>query len=142
MLGTAVKPPPAVRAALLGVFGAAHAQALDRTRVVEHSLFARLHVRAIATTRRRRIYLRGSAAGFFANPELMLHEYCHILVQWEPGTLTMRGYLLEWLRRGYWDNCFEVEAREFALDHLMRFRALLSRGHTDGAPRAREARDE
>jgi hypothetical protein len=127
--GAAVDTPPGVRTALLAVFGPAHAEALDRTRVVEHSLYARLHVRAVATTRRRRIYLRGSGADFFANPELMLHEYCHVLSQWEPQTLTVARYVLEWLRRGYWDNRFEIEAREFAQDHLMRLRALLSRTH-------------
>ena len=31
----------------------------------------------------------------------------------------------EWWRRGYWDNRFEIEAREFAADNLYRFRALL-----------------
>jgi len=93
--------------------------------VIEHSLFTRLHGRAIATTRRGRIYLRGSAADFFKDPVLMLHEYCHVLKQWEPGALTIARYLLEWLRRGYWDNRFEIEAREFAADHHYRFRALL-----------------
>jgi hypothetical protein len=39
--------------------------------------------------------------------------------------------VLEWLRRGYWDNRFEVEAREFAQSNLYRFRALLSR-HPQG----------
>ena len=127
MFGTAVAIPPALRTALLAIFGAACAEALDRTRIVQHSLYARLHVGAVATTRRRRIYLRGSAADFFANPELLLHEYCHVLTQWEPGALTLAGYALEWLRRGYWDNRFEIEAREFAQDHLLRLRALLSR---------------
>ncbi|MCP5338573.1 MAG: hypothetical protein H7A16_00115 [Sinobacteraceae bacterium] len=32
----------------------------------------------------------------------------------------------EWFRRGYWDNRFEVEAREFTEDHLYRFRAWLA----------------
>ena len=55
-------------------------------RVIEHSRLARLHGRAVATTRRQRIYLRGSAADFFNNPWLMLHEYCHVVYQWQPGT--------------------------------------------------------
>jgi hypothetical protein len=95
--------------------------------IIEHSLFARLHLGAVATTRRGRIYLAGSAADFFANPALLLHEYCHVLTQWGPGRLTSAGYVLEWLKRGYWDNRFEVEAREFAQSNLYRFRALLSR---------------
>lgn len=122
-MGRRVAVPPNVQAALESVFGAGVAQ----VRVIENSLFARLHIRATATTRRRCIYLRGSAASFFNDPALMLHEYCHVLKQWEPGLLTTARYIGEWLRRGYWDNRFEIEAREFAADHLYRFRAQLTR---------------
>jgi len=87
---------------------------VSHVRIIEHSLYARLHHRAIATTRRRRIYLRGSADDFFDDPWLMLHEYCHVLKQWEPGDLTIASYCREWLRNGYWNNRFEVEARAFA----------------------------
>jgi hypothetical protein len=121
--GRRVALPAQVRAALASLFG----PDVDKVEVIEHSLFARLHLRAIATTRRRRIYLRHSAADFFENPTLMLHEYCHVLKQWEPGTMTVARYLGECLRRGYWDNRFEIEAREFAEDNAYRFRALLSR---------------
>src|SRR6202047_5633284 len=108
--GRAAEVPAPVRQALERVLGAriAHVQ------VSEHSWFVRLHGRALATTRPQRIYLRGSAAEFFANPWLMLHEYCHVIRQWQPGTLTAARYLLECLRRGYWNNRFEVEARAFA----------------------------
>jgi len=122
-MGRRVAVPPNVQAALESVFGVGVAE----VRVIENSVFARLHFRASATTRRRRIYLRGSAAAFFNDPALMLHEYCHVLKQWEPGLLTTLRYVGEWLRRGYWDNRFEIEAREFAADNLYRFRALLTR---------------
>jgi Domain of unknown function (DUF4157) len=122
-LGRRVALPGHVRTALESLFGAD----VDKVEIIEHSLFARLHLRAVATTRRRRIYLRDSAETFFENPTLMLHEYCHVLKQWEPGTMTVARYLGECLRRGYWDNRFEIEAREFAQDHAYRFRALLSR---------------
>jgi hypothetical protein len=112
-LGRSVPVPTAVLAALESVFG----ERVDYVRVVEHSLFARLHSCDHATTRRRRIYLRGAAAEFFGNPELMLHEYCHVVKQWEPRRLTAWRYLLESLRRGYWKNRFEIEAREFAKAH-------------------------
>lgn len=102
--------PRSLRSALEAVIGEPVAQ----VRIIEHSLYARLHHRAIATTRRRRIYLRDSAQDFFENPWLMLHEYCHVLKQWEPGDLTVMRYCLEWLRNGYWNNRFEVEARAFA----------------------------
>jgi Domain of unknown function (DUF4157) len=115
--------PGEIEAPLAALFG----EAVRGVRIIEHSLFARLHLGAVATTRRGRIYLAGSAADFFANPALLLHEYCHVLTQWGPGRLTSAGYALEWLKRGYWDNRFEVEAREFAQSNLYRFRALLSR---------------
>src|SRR2546430_12666645 len=59
---------------------------------------------SVATTRRGRIYLSGSATEFFANPWLMLHEYCHVIRQWEAGTLTLARYAGEWLRHGYWKD--------------------------------------
>jgi hypothetical protein len=101
--------PDAVAGALEQLLG----ERIGHVKVIEHSWFARLHG-AFATTRLHRIYLRGSAAEFFSNPWLMLHEYCHVLRQWQTGSLTVSGYVLECLKRGYWNNRFEVEAREFA----------------------------
>ena len=129
-MGRKVAPPPNVHAALASFFG----EEVALVKVIEHSFFCRLHFRATATTRRRRIYLRGSADSFFNDPSLMLHEYCHVLRQWEPRLLTTARYVLEWMRRGYWDNRFEIEAREFAADNLYRFRALLTRNLGGGAP--------
>jgi hypothetical protein len=120
--------PPHVRAALESIL----ASPIDHVAVIEHSRLARLHGRAVATTRRRRIYLRGSAAEFFANPWLMLHEYCHVMCQWEPGSLTLGRYLIECARHGYWNNAFEVEARAFADRHL----AVLHAHLKDHAPSA------
>jgi hypothetical protein len=113
--------PAALRQALEQLFAAPVAH----VRIIEHSWFTRLHGRAVATTRRRRIYLRGSAAEFFADPWLMLHEYCHVIRQWQEGSLTVPRYLAECLRRGYWNNRFEVEARQFADVNVARLRALL-----------------
>jgi hypothetical protein len=119
--GRSIPVPEIVGASLELLFG----EAVDGVRVIEHSWFVRLHGRAVATTRRRRIYLRGSAADFFENPWLMLHEYCHVLKQWEPRTLTLTRYLAESIRRGYWNNRFEIEAREFADTHRDRLHRLL-----------------
>jgi hypothetical protein len=113
-VGRTVTLPDFLRTALEAVLGEAVAQ----VRIVEHSLYARLHPRAIATTRRRRIYLRGSAQDFFDDPLLMLHEYCHVLKQWETGELTIVRYCLEGLRHGYRNNRFEVAARSFADSNL------------------------
>src|SRR5258708_34428524 len=88
--GRSVPVPDAVRAALEILFG----EGIGHVRVIEHSLFARLHVSNNATTRRRRIYLRGSAADFFQNPWLMLHESCHVLKPWEPGIVTAPPYVI------------------------------------------------
>jgi Domain of unknown function (DUF4157) len=114
-------PPPPVRAALEQLFG----ESIGQVRVIEHALRVRLHGRAVATTRPHCIYLRGTAAHFFADPHLMLHEYWHVLRQWQRGTLTVPRYLAECLRHGYWNNRFEIEARAFAERHAAALRALI-----------------
>lgn len=121
--GRAVQLPPALRATLVELMG----EGVHAVRVIEHSWFARLHWRAIATTRRRRIYLRGAAGPFFDDPGIVLHEFFHVMGQWEPRRLTVWKYVVEVFRRGYWDNRFEIEAREFADDHRHRYCALLAR---------------
>ena len=121
-MGRRVSIPANLNATLCRVFGPEAAE----VQVIEHSWYARLHWRAIATTRRNRIYLRGRAADFFDDVSLLLHEYFHVLRQWRTKRLTVSRYLIETFRRGYWDNRFEIEAREFAADNLYRFRALLS----------------
>jgi hypothetical protein len=109
--------------ALTSLFG----DNVARVNVIEHSLFARLHWNAVATTRRRRIYLRHSAEEFFNDPALMIHEFFHVMHQWEPRLLTTWRYVMESLRRGYWRNRFEVEARQFTADNLQRFTFALTR---------------
>jgi hypothetical protein len=121
-IGRSVTLPGSLRAALAAALG----EPVCHVRIIEYSLYARLHHRAIATTRRRRIYLRGSAEEFFDDPRLMLHEYYHVLKQWEPGNLTLARYCLEWLRHGYRNNRFEVEARAFADTHSAALRAGLT----------------
>lgn len=108
----------ALPGSLLTALEAVLGESVSRVLIIEYSAYARLHHRAVATTRRRRIYLRGSAQAFFDDPLLVLHEYCHVVRQWETGELTIARYCLEWLRRGYWNNRFEVEARAFAQAHL------------------------
>jgi hypothetical protein len=114
--------PPPIAAALEQIFG----QSVGRVRVIEHSWYARLHLGATATTRRNRILLRGCAADFWKDPDLLLHEYFHVLCQWQTCRLTLWRYLLECLRRGYWNNRFEIEARSFAHRHHARLQALLN----------------
>jgi hypothetical protein len=115
--------PERLRAALHEIFG----EPVDHVRVVENSFYARLHLGARATTRRNRILLRDSAAAFWSDPDLVLHEYFHVLRQWQPRRLTIWRYLVESLRRGYRLNRFEIEAREFAATHAPRLQELLAR---------------
>lgn len=122
-MGRLVDPPPLVATALEETFG----RSVRHVRVIEHSWFAWLHLRAVATTRRDRIYLRHDAASFFADEPLMLHEYFHVLEQWQPGRLTILRYVREWLRRGYWRNRYEVEARRFARDYCEKYRRCARR---------------
>ena len=55
----------------------------------------------------------------------MLHEYFHVLRQWNPGTLTTWRYVVESLKRGYRGNRYEVEARAFTRANVLGFAALL-----------------
>jgi hypothetical protein len=121
-VGNRCYPPKDVRLALESLFG----QPVGHIKVVQYSIYVRFHWRAIATTRLNRIYLRGSGKEFFADGPLVLHEYFHVIRQWSTGELTIPSYLTECFRRGYWDNRFEVEAREFASTEIYRYRALLS----------------
>jgi hypothetical protein len=113
--------PPFIAAALEQIFQ----EPVRRVRVIEHSWYARVHLGARATTRRNRILLRASAAEFWSDPELLLHEYFHVLRQWQTCRLTIWRYLLESARHGYWNNCYEVEARRFATQQLRRLQSLL-----------------
>lgn len=117
-------PPPAIEQALIEIFG----ESVRQVRVIEYSWYCALHLGARATTRRNRILVRGSAEFFWADTDLILHEYFHVLCQWQPRRLTIWRYLVESARRGYWHNRFEREARAFAADHHTRFCHLLKPG--------------
>ena len=119
---TADGMPPALRAALVELLG----DGVDDVEIVERSWYARLHLGARATTRRNRILLRGPASEFFADPELVLHEYFHVLRQWNRGRMSLRSYLAEWLRNGYWRNRYERQARRFVHLRLASFERLLA----------------
>jgi len=113
--------PARLCASLAELFG----EDVDDVEIVEYSWYARLHFGARAVTRRNRILLRGSRQAFFADPELVLHEYFHVLRQWNAGRLSIAAYLREWLRHGYWLNRYERQARRFVDLRLEAFRELL-----------------
>jgi hypothetical protein len=102
--------PPAVAFALERVFG----EPVGGVAVIEFSRYARAHLGMCATTRPNRILLTISGAQFVSNPELLLHEYFHVMRQWRTGRLTRWRYVVESVRCGYWDNQYEREARSFA----------------------------
>lgn len=119
--------PPALRRALERTFG----EPVDHVEIVEHSRWAQLHRGCSATTRPNRILLAIGGDDFAARPDLVLHEFFHVLRQWQPRRLTRTRYVLESARRGYWSNRYEVEAREFVAAELAQFRRLL-KGARDG----------
>ncbi|MEZ5497871.1 MAG: hypothetical protein R3E77_00440 [Steroidobacteraceae bacterium] len=133
-MGRKVSIPPALAETLAHLFG----ESVSDVEVIEYSYIARCHPRMVATTRPGRIYLRGSAEDFFGDLPLVLHEFFHVVRQWRPGHMTVWRYLLESFRRGYEDNRFEVEAREFSTDEHYRCRALLARhaSRLDGGHKA------
>ena len=116
--------PAVLEAALTEIFGAA----VGAVRLVPNSLYARLHFKSVATTRRNTIYLRGDLAGFAADRKLLLHEYFHVIHQWHPKRLSVWKYLWESARRGYWQNRYEIEARDFAVRNLNRLGTLIAKG--------------
>jgi hypothetical protein len=120
--GNRCYPPKDVQLALESLFG----ESVGKIKVIQYSIFVRFHWRAIATTRPNRIYLRGSGKEFFSDGPLVLHEYFHVIRQWGTGELTAVRYLVECFRRGYWDNRFEIEAREYTGTEIFRYRALLA----------------
>ncbi len=113
--------PAPVVAALQQVF----AEPVEGVIVIEHSRYARLHRGACATTRPNRILLAMSGAAFVADHELLLHEYFHVLRQWRTARLTRWRYVVESVRHGYWDNRYELEAREFAAGATELYRRYL-----------------
>jgi hypothetical protein len=95
-------------------------------KVIEYSRYARAHLGMTATTRPDLILLAISGREFVANPELLLHEYYHVLRQWGTGRLTRWRYLVESVRSGYWQNRFEREARDFSAGAVGRYCDYLS----------------
>ncbi len=122
MLGRPYAIPLKTRVALERVFEAP----VEGIIVIENSLYARAHLGMYATTRPNRILLVNGGAEFAANPELLLHEYFHVIRQWRLGSLTRWRYLMESARRGYRANRFEQAAREFAATARERFERYLA----------------
>jgi hypothetical protein len=121
LIGRRYLLPHVVAAALERVFE----ESVSQVAVIERSRYAKLHRGMAATTRPNRILLTISGAEFASNPELLLHEYYHVLCQWRTGYLTRWRYMVESIRCGYRQNRYELEAREFAAANLDQYRGFL-----------------
>ena len=80
------------------------------------------------TTRRNSIRLPPdfSTDEFFSRSDLVLHEYYHVLRQWNTGELSRAAYAAEFLRNGSADgNRFEDAANAFANSNLAAFQKCL-----------------
>jgi RHS repeat-associated protein len=80
------------------------------------------------TTRRNVIRLPPSfpCEGFWSDLRLVLHEYFHVMRQWNVGRLSRRDYVREWLDQGSAaGNRFEDEANDFAREKLEEFKKCL-----------------
>lgn len=64
------------------------------------------------------IHLHGaSRERFLASTAWVRHEVCHVRQYRREGYFRfLCKYLLDWLRHGYWNNKFEIEAREAEKD--------------------------
>jgi len=92
---------------------------ISAIKVNPDSTFARLHGKnTAATTRKNNIYLNKkwypNCKSFWADKRTVLHEYFHVVHQWNTGELTVPKYIWESMKNGYWNNKYEVEARNFA----------------------------
>ena len=121
LFGSRYVLPELVAGALERVF----AEPVGGVIVIEHSRYARLHRGACATTRPNLILLAMSGAAFIADPELLLHEYFHVLRQWGRAHLTRWRYVMESARCGYWNNRYEREAREFAAGAVEQYLSMV-----------------
>ena len=60
-----------------------------------------------------------SVGAFFSDPHLVLHEYFHVLRQWNVGGISRSSYAAEYFRHGAADgNRYEDEANGFADKNL------------------------
>ncbi|WP_240773246.1 hypothetical protein [Pontibacter sp. SGAir0037] len=93
-------------------------------KIVENSLFARvarmvLKSSNVAMVLGNKIHLSGvNGETFLKHEQWVAHELCHIRQFKEHGYARFLWlYLLESMRKGYYQNKYEVEAREAALNY-------------------------
>ena len=90
-----------------------------RIYIKENSFFAKIAAKklgaeSVAMVLGKTIHLHGCTKAYFlADTRWLKHELCHIKQVEENGTiLFLIKYLWESLKKGYYNNKYEVEARE------------------------------
>ena len=101
-------------------------ESVGHIQIIEHSRYAALHGRILATTRKELILLNMGGDAFSRLPELVLHEYYHVVKQWRNGELTTLKYIIESAKNGYINNKYEVATNRFVQQNIARFKDLLS----------------
>jgi hypothetical protein len=88
----------------------------------------KLGYRKVALVVGHTIHLHNTSLGeFFASPAWVCHELKHVEQYERLGIpLFLLKYFLEYVRRGYWDSSFEVEARAAESDRTLLARFDLS----------------
>jgi hypothetical protein len=112
--------PAPVRRALESIFGEGSTAAVQ---VVRRPWYVRAHLvfagaRSGSVTRPSRIYTNLPADVFFGADQHVLHEFYHVIEQWNRQRMSRIGYLVQRARR-------EAEADAFARLHLCRYRDQL-----------------
>jgi Domain of unknown function (DUF4157) len=86
--------------------------------IKENALLAKcaawcMHSKTMAITINSTIYLHGTTIeGFLENKDWLLHELAHVHQFKNSSTfIFIAKYLLELLKRGYFNNKYEIEAR-------------------------------
>jgi hypothetical protein len=61
----------------------------------------------------------------FLVPGIVLEEYYHVLKQWNTGRVTGVAWVAEFLKKGYDDNRFVIEAKAFVKEKVDDFISCL-----------------
>lgn len=80
----------------------------------------------LAVTAKNAIYFRYSGTSFLADLELVLHEYYHVVHQWNNDRLTVARYVAAGTNHA--TNKWEVEAMNFARNNYSNFKQQLHPG--------------
>lgn len=104
---------------------------VSNIKVVERSRYAALHGKILATTRKEVILLNMDGDVFSQLPELVLHEYYHVVKQWRHGELTALNYMIECAKNGYINNKYEVATNRYVQNNIGCFRLLINKYKKD-----------